>query len=55
MVLKSLSWLSILIIVLAVILFIFLLNFIIRVALLVLIVLAGIWLWNHIKKSKRRK
>ena len=55
MVAKTLSVAAIFIIVIAVILFVFLINFIIRVAILILLVLAILWLYNQIKKQKRRR
>lgn len=55
MVLKTISWLTIAILVLAVVLFVILLNFVIRVALLVVLVLGIIWLWKQIQANGRRK
>jgi len=55
MALKSVSWLTIALVILAVILFVIMLNFVIRVALLMLIVLGIIWLWKQIQTSRRRK
>lgn len=55
MVLKSISWLTIALIILAAVLFVMMLNFIIKIALLILIVLGIIWLWRQVDSRGKRR
>lgn len=55
MMLRILSLWTSLLIILGVILFVFVVSFLIRIAVLVLMILAIIWLWKNIQEPRGRK